>query len=114
MLKLLPIGTVVRLEGANIPFMIAGYFPEDESKPGYYFDYSGFPHPMGFTSNIEASFFNEADIDRILVMGYQDYVFNHDGIERIYSLGYQYRRQIEFSETLMEQFHLSKGDVSFE
>ena len=72
MLKLLPIGTVVRLKGASIPFMIAGYFPEDESKPGFYFDYSGFPHPMGFSSDIEASFFNAADIERSLAMGYQD------------------------------------------
>ena len=48
MLKLLPIGTVVRLKGASIPFMIAGYFPEDESKPGFYFDYSDFPIPWVF------------------------------------------------------------------
>ena len=72
MLKLLPIGTVVRLKGASIPFMIAGYFPEDESKPGFYFDCSGFPPPMGLSSDIEASFFNAADIERILAMGYQD------------------------------------------
>lgn len=72
MLKLLPIGTVVRLKGASIPFMVAGYFPEEEGKPGYYFDYSGFPHPMGFSSAIQASFFNDEDIEKILMMGYQD------------------------------------------
>ena len=42
------------------------------------------------------------------------YVFNHDGIERVYSLGYQDERQIEFSEALMEQFRISKGSVSFD
>ncbi|HJC57284.1 MAG TPA: DUF4176 domain-containing protein [Candidatus Eisenbergiella intestinipullorum] len=72
MLRLLPIGTVVRLKGASVPFMIAGYFPEDPAKPGYYFDYSGFPHPIGFSSNIQASFFGSADIEKILAMGYQD------------------------------------------
>ena len=72
MLKLLPIGTVVRLKGASVPFMIAGYFPEDADKPGFYFDYSGFPHPMGFSSTIQASSFTGEDIEGILAMGYQD------------------------------------------
>ena len=56
MLKLLPIGTVVRLKGASIPFMIAGYFPEDESKPVFTLIIRDFPIPLGFSSDIEASF----------------------------------------------------------
>ena len=72
MLKLLPIGTVVRLKGAEVPFMIAGYFPEDEDTPGEFYDYSAFPYPVGFSSTIEASFLNAADIEGIIAIGYQD------------------------------------------
>ena len=60
MLKLLPIGTVVRLKGASVPFMIAGYFPEDADKPGFYFDYSGFPHPMAKIPSISSALKKDA------------------------------------------------------
>ena len=72
MLKLLPIGTVVRLKDAKIPFMIAGYFGEDPDSPGYLYDYSAFPYPLGFSSTVEASFLDEEDIEGIIAMGYQD------------------------------------------
>ena len=72
MLKLLPIGTIVRVKGARVPFMIAGYFPEDQSVSGYYYDYSAFPYPIGFSSTIEATFMNETEIEGIIAMGYQD------------------------------------------
>ena len=72
MLKLLPIGTVVRLKGAEIPFMISGYFPEDEEKPGEYYDYFAFPYPLGFSSTVEASSIYADDIEDIIALGYQD------------------------------------------
>ena len=52
--------------------MIAGYFPEDQSVSGYYYDYSAFPYPIGSSSTIEATFMNETEIEGIIAMGYQD------------------------------------------
>ena len=71
MLKLLPIGTIVRVKGARVPFMIAGYFPEDQSVSGYYYDYSAFPYPIGFSSTLEATFMNQTEIEVIIAMTYQ-------------------------------------------
>lgn len=72
MIKLLPIGTVVELEDAKTPFMIAGYFPKDKDSD-YRFDYAGFPYPLGFTAQVTEPFpFDTGSITEILVMGYED------------------------------------------
>ena len=92
----LPIGSVVLLKGANTKMMILGYLKYGPENRTDIFDYACCLYPQGYHSPEKT------------------YVFNHDGIERVYSLGYQDERQIEFSEALMEQFRISKGSVSFD
>lgn len=68
--KYLPIGTVVILKNAKKRLMITGFLTTREEEPGVVYDYSGCLYPEGFISS-----------ERILV-------FNHNQIEKVFSLGY--------------------------
>ena len=92
----LPIGSVVLLKGGYTKMMILGYLKYGPENHTDIYDYAGCIYPQGYHSPEKT------------------YVFNHDGIERVYALGYQDERQIEFEEVLMKQFQLSKGKVSFD
>ena len=72
MVNLLPIGTVVQLTGKEFPTMIVGYGIESRVTPGAFYDYAGFPYPMGFTSTYDEELFSTPDIEKIIVMGFQD------------------------------------------
>lgn len=92
----LPVGSVVILKGANTKMMVLGYLKYGPENRTDIYDYAGCLFPQGYHSPEKT------------------YVFNHDGIERVYFLGYQDDRQIEFADSMMEQFRHFKGDVSFE
>lgn len=69
---LLPIGTVVCLKGAEKPMMICGFCPTGPARPGYVYDYSGFPYPEGYMDTLKIYQFDSAQIEKVLALGYQD------------------------------------------
>lgn len=70
--KYLPIGTIVKLKGVDKLALVAGYFPQGESRKGYVWDYSAFPYPEGMIENDKVIQFDNDSIEKIIVMGYQD------------------------------------------
>lgn len=70
--KLLPIGTVVQLIDDKVKIIIAGYCPTGTARPGYIWDYSGFPFPLGYRKPDEVLQFDHEQIETIFAMGYQD------------------------------------------
>ena len=92
----LPIGSVVLLKGADTKMMILGYLKYGPFNRTDIYDYAACLYPQGYHSPEKT------------------FVFNHDGIERVYALGYQDETRIEFADQLMEQFRISKGDVTFD
>lgn len=69
---LLPIGTVVNLKGTEKPMMICGFCPTGPAKPGYVYDYSGFPYPEGYMDTLKIYQFDGEQIEKVLALGYQD------------------------------------------
>ena len=69
---LLPIGTVVRLKDKKKAVMICGYCPTGPARPGYVYDYSGFPYPEGYGDAFQILQFDSDEIEKLLAMGYQD------------------------------------------
>ena len=69
---LLPIGTVVKLRGTEKAMMICGFCPTGPAKPGYVYDYSGFPYPEGYMDTLKIYQFDNEQIDKVLALGYQD------------------------------------------
>lgn len=69
---LLPIGTVVNLNGTEKPMMICGFCPTSPAKPGYVYDYSGFPYPEGYMDPLKIYQFDGEQIEKVLALGYQD------------------------------------------
>lgn len=71
MKKILPIGTVVKLnEHSDVKFMIVGYFPTNND--GEMKDYSAIRYPMGAYDNRMFFFFNETSIFEVLHEGLID------------------------------------------
>ena len=69
---LLPIGTVVNLKGTEKPMMICGFCPTGPARPGYVYDYSGFPYPEGYMDTLKIYQFEGEPIEKVLALGYQD------------------------------------------
>ena len=69
---LLPIGSVVCLKGAEKPMMICGFCPTGPARPGYVYDYSGFPYPEGYMDTLKIYQFDSEQIEKVLALGYQD------------------------------------------
>lgn len=76
--KYLPIGTVVLLKGGKKKLMITGYGTVKNKKEIY--DYVGHPYPEGIR------------------MKEENYIFNHNQIERIYHFGYRSQESIKYNE----------------
>ena len=68
---LLPIGTVVLLQGAKTKLMITGRILSDEKLEQIY-DYVGVIYPVGATGEENQYFFNRDAIERVYFIGYQD------------------------------------------
>ena len=73
--KLLPIGSVVLLQGGTKKLMIIGLKPVAQEKPDDIYDYIGVLYPEGFLSNEYNFLFNHDDICDVVFVGY-------DNIER--------------------------------
>ena len=71
MKKLLPIGSVVLLEGAEKRLMICGRVQTDVST-GKTYDYSACLYPEGVLDSKEFYMFNNENIKRIFFIGFQD------------------------------------------
>lgn len=80
--KYLPIGSVVLLKNAKKKLMITGFFVVTIESPDKTFDYSGCLYPEGMISSKESL------------------VFNHEQIEKIFSLGYSDEEEVEFKKEL--------------
>ncbi len=68
---LLPIGSVVVLQGGKRKLMITGRILSND-KMEEIFDYCGCIYPIGMTSSDELFFFNREDIDQLFFIGFQD------------------------------------------
>lgn len=70
----LPIGSVVKLKGAEKRVMIYGIMQVASSEePRKIYDYVGVIYPEGNVSADEQLFFNDADIERVDFYGFSDY-----------------------------------------
>lgn len=67
-----PIGTMVVLKDSTAATMISGYLAENETVPGYIWDYCGFMYPIGLQDENEVYTFDHTQIDQVLAIGYQD------------------------------------------
>lgn len=83
--KYLPLGTVVLLKNATKRVMITGFAGVSPEHKGQMFDYSGCVYPEGFSSYKEI------------------FVFNHNQIAKVVSLGYIDDEQIAFEKKLEEK-----------
>lgn len=81
--RTLPVGSIIRLVGANKRIMILGYAKRGKNDDQI-FDYTGCVYPEGFGGR-----------DALIV-------FNHQDIERIYALGYQGEERFDFEKQLRE------------
>lgn len=67
--NLLPIGSVVTLEGIDmVKLMIIGYYPEN-GKTGEIYDYLGVAYPHGLQLKAQTIGFNKALISEVLYKG---------------------------------------------
>lgn len=70
--KLLPIGSVVLLEGGEKRLMITGILQSEAGGDGTEFDYLGVLYPEGHIGEKFQYMFNHEDIKEIFFVGYED------------------------------------------
>lgn len=70
--KLLPIGTIVALEGAEKRLMVCGIKQTDATDPSVEYDYVGVVYPEGSLRHDMQFLFNHEDIATIFFLGYED------------------------------------------
>lgn len=70
--ELLPIGSVVTLEGGVKKVMITGIKPVKETEPDVVYDYIGVPYPEGYLSSAYQVLFDHSDINDVVFMGYSN------------------------------------------
>ena len=68
---LLPVGSLVKVEGEENRLMIIGFNTMDE-ETGRVFDYCGCFYPVGFLGPDRIANFNHSDIEIIYAVGYLD------------------------------------------
>lgn len=72
MKKLLPLGSIVYMQGGSQKLMILNRAPQIELNGKIQlFDYSGCVYPVGLTVE-QALYFNAENIDKVLFEGYSD------------------------------------------
>ncbi len=70
--KLLPIGSVVKLDkDSELLYMIVGYYPYENDKDIVY-TYSGVFYPTGIVNDNSFVMFNDSIIEEIVFKGYMD------------------------------------------
>lgn len=70
--ELLPIGTVVTLQGGVKKLMITGIKVATEDEPENYYDYIGVFYPEGFIGDKSSFLFNHSDVNDIIFKGYDN------------------------------------------
>ena len=70
--KFLPIGSVVLLKGGKKRAMITGFCSVAQEKPDKIYDYSGCVYPEGYLSSNQVCLFDHDQIDKIFSVGYED------------------------------------------
>lgn len=76
--NILPIGSVVKLNGAKTPVMIFGYFQKSAGSEGQkdkIVDYIGVPYPIGSINFMSQVGFQMTDISEVLFEGYRSEEF---------------------------------------
>ena len=68
---LLPVGSLVKVEGEENRLMVIGFNTQDE-RTGRIFDYCGCFYPVGFLGPDRVAHFNHRDIEIIYAVGYLD------------------------------------------
>lgn len=75
--RVLPIGSVVLLEGAESRLMILGYQRKSaDPSDKMIYDYCGCPYPQGYLSPEKTAIFNHDKIDRIISLGLQNAAYD--------------------------------------
>ncbi len=93
---LLPVGSIVLLEGGNHRIMIMGYCQQLMSDTTHIFDYVGCLFPEGYIG---------AD---------QNFLFDRDQIAKVYHVGYQTDGQFAFVEKMEETIARLSGKAGQE
>lgn len=70
--EILPIGSVVLLEGGRKKLVIMGIFPFDEESPDKIYDYMAVPYPEGYMGNESMVLFRHGDIQKVIFRGYEE------------------------------------------
>lgn len=70
--RLLPIGSVVVLNGGTKKAMITGYCAVSEERPDYMFDYRACPFPEGVMLSEGVALFNHDDINEVIHTGFEN------------------------------------------
>jgi len=89
--KFLPIGTIVLLKDATKRLMITGFCVVPNEDKNKIFDYSGCLYPEGIITNEQTA------------------LFNHDQIDKIFSIGYSDEEEVKFKTKLVEALN-NKGN----
>ena len=69
---LLPIGSVVLLNGSKKKVMVAGVCQKSANDPDKIWDYTGIIFPEGFIAADKMFMFNNEDIMKLFFIGFQD------------------------------------------
>lgn len=70
--RLLPIGSVVILNGGTKKAMITGYCAVSEERPDDMFDYRACPYPEGIMLSEGVALFNHDDIREVVHPGFEN------------------------------------------
>ena len=70
--ELLPVGSVVLLEGATKKTIIMGIFQISEDHPGEIYEYLGVPYPEGYMGPGSSYLFQHEHIAEVIAKGYED------------------------------------------
>ena len=74
---ILPIGSVVLLQGAIKKLMIMGIKQKKADEPEQEYDYIGVPYPEGFLRPDMTYLFNQEDINDVVFHGYENPEWQH-------------------------------------
>ena len=70
--ELLPVGSVVLLEGATKKTIIMGIFQISEDHPGEIYEYLGVPYPEGYMGAGTSYLLKQKDVVKVIWRGHED------------------------------------------
>ncbi len=72
MKELLPVGSIILLEGASKKTVIMGILQKNEEQPDTVYDYLGVPYPEGYMGPGSSYLFQHEHIAEVIARGYED------------------------------------------